>query len=322
MTVTTTSKGGGGGGGTTMLLVDVQNDFHPGGSLAIPAAAQDAERIANLIRSHATKINRIVATLDSHHKLHIAHPCFWVQGNESGDDDATTPIHPNPFTIISASDIEEGKWKPRSNLRLDNLEELFDGKIFENPESVMTTTNNNNSTTSTFDLTNYCLEYARRLEAKGRFQICIWPEHCLVGSEGHSVVSSVRQAMDEWSDATGGSVEWVLKGENLLTEMYSALEADVPVSAATAFNEKLHQSLMASDKLIICGQAMSHCVNYTARDIVQHCSNREEVSKLYLLTDCASAVPGFEAAADTFQTDMKAAGVHLITSSAVSDIIM
>jgi nicotinamidase/pyrazinamidase len=58
---------------TTLLLVDVQNDFHPGGSLAIPTADEDARRIAALITQHGDKIHRIVATLDSHLKLHIAH---------------------------------------------------------------------------------------------------------------------------------------------------------------------------------------------------------------------------------------------------------
>jgi len=129
--------------------------------------------------------------------------------------------------------------------------------------------------------------------------------------------------MDEWSDLTGGSVEWVMKGENLLTEMYSALAADVPVSKDTALNSKLHQSLVdQSDCLLVCGQAMSHCVNYTVRDIVEHCTNSQDISKIYLLTDCASAVPGFEAAAETFQSDMKEAGVQLIPSSSVEGVLL
>jgi nicotinamidase/pyrazinamidase len=292
-------------GGTTLLLVDVQRDFHPGGSLAIPTAHEDADRIADdLIRTHGSKINRIVATLDSHHKLHIAHPFFWMAG-----DDASK--QPTPFTIISAEDIEQGKWKPRPNLRM-SLDELFDPSVFEKKESVMTD--------GVFDLNKYCLEYARRLEAKGRFQICIWPEHCLIGSVGHSVVPNVRKAIDEWSVQTGGSVEWVFKGENLLTEMYSALAADVPVSTATSFNDSLHRSLMKSERLLVCGQAMSHCVNYTARDIVDNCK-KEEASKIILLTDCASAVPGFEAAAETFQNDMKAAGVQLLTVAGLEEIL-
>jgi nicotinamidase-related amidase len=154
------------------------------------------------------------------------------------------------------------------------------------------------------------------LEEKGRFQICVWPEHCLIGSEGHGMVDAVRNALDEWTEKTGRTVEYVFKGQNLLTEMYSALEAEIPVSEANAFNKSLHASLSESSRLLVCGQAMSHCVNYTLRDIVEHWP-KEELSKISLLTDCASAVSGFEKAAETFQDDMKACGVQLVESTAV-----
>lgn len=279
---------------TTLLLVDVQKDFHPGGSLAIPTANDDAERIVQLIETHGSKIDRIAATLDSHHKLHIAHPCFWLDG-------ADGKTHPSPFTIISAQDVEEGKWKPRSSLALSLDKELT---AFDCPKNE----------DGSLNLLEYVKEYTKRLEAKGRFQLCIWPEHCLIGSDGHAIVDSVRKAMNDWSDTTGGSVEFVMKGQNLLTEMYSALAADVPVSKETSFNQDLQESLLQSDKLFVCGQAMSHCVNYTLRDIVDKWPE-DRRKNVTLLTDCASAVPGFEAAADQFQVDMKAAGVRLATAS-------
>jgi nicotinamidase-related amidase len=118
--------------------------------------------------------------------------------------------------------------------------------------------------------------------------------------------------MEEWSETTGGSVEWVLKGQNLLTEMYSALAADVPVCLATSFNDKLQKSLLSSDRLIVCGQAMSHCVNYTLRDIVDHWP-KELRAKIILAADCCSAVPGFEDAAKTFEGDMQEAGIRVCT---------
>jgi nicotinamidase/pyrazinamidase len=281
---------------TTLLLIDVQKDFHPGGSLAIPTANEDAERIAQLIRQNATKIDRVVATLDSHLKLHIAHPGFWVSGQDKN-------VHPDPFTIISSQDVVDGKWVPRGDFTL-RPSDIVDGLVFERKDSLL------NESGDSIDLKKYCIEYTKRLEQKGRFQLCIWPEHCLIGSNGHCVVDVVRQALDEWSIQTGRSVEWILKGQHLLTEMYSAIEAEVPVSTAETYNESLVNSLQQSKQLVVCGQAMSHCVNYTLRDIVDRWP-KERVSDIYLLTDCASAVPGFEAAAETFQKDMKEAGVEL-----------
>jgi nicotinamidase-related amidase len=285
-------------GGTTLLLIDVQKDFHPGGSLAIPTAGEDAGRIANAIRTNGGSIDRIVATMDSHHKLHIAHPSFWV----SGDDEKQ---HPSPFTIITTDEIASGKWVPRPDLKLPVNEPLLDPSVFQGMQRVVDSDHN-------FDLTKYCIEYSRLLEENGRFKLCIWPEHCLIGTNGHCVVDNVRKAMEEWSEKTGGSIEWVLKGQNLLTEMYSALAADVSLCSTTSFNDKLQKSLLSSDRLIVCGQAMSHCVNYTLRDIVDHWP-QEDRAKIILATDCCSAVPGFEDTATTFQEDMKGAGIRLCT---------
>lgn len=288
---------------TTLLIIDAQNDFHPGGSLAIPTADEDSARIAALIAQHADQIDRIVATLDTHQKLHIGNPYFWTE-TETGK-------HPSPFTIISAQDLREGKYTPHPRLRLPAaLDEALDPQIFADREKVL------KDDGTSIDLVKYCIEYAERLEAKGRFQICVWPEHCLIGTKGHALVDPILDAISSWSATTGGSVEWVWKGQQLLTEMYSAMEADVPVTADTAMNTSLQKSLETSDRLIVCGQAMSHCVNYTLRDIVQNWP-KDRISQITLLTDGASAVPGFEAAADKFQADMKAAGVQLLKASEV-----
>lgn len=283
---------------TTLLLIDAQKDFHPGGSLAIPTANEDAERIANLLTAHGDKIHRVIATLDSHHKLHIAHPCFWY--DEQGD-------HPTPFTIITTADLEAGKWKPRRNLNLEQYP--LDSHVFQGANDLL---NDDGS----LDLEKYVMEYTKRLEAKERFQLCIWPEHCLVATEGHIIVDVLRHAIEQWSKQTGRTIQFIFKGQHLLTEMYSALEADVPVSKDTQWNKTLQELLLKSDQLLVCGQAMSHCVNYTLRDIVSHWP-KEELGKITLLTDCASAVPGFEAAAETFQHDMKVMGIQLKAASEI-----
>jgi nicotinamidase/pyrazinamidase len=71
--------------------------------------------------------------------------------------------------------------------------------------------------------------------------------------------------------------------------------------------------LKKSEKLIMCGQAMSHCVHYTVRDFADHWP-KEEMGKLVILKDCASTIPGFEDASDKFLSDMVAAGVNVETT--------
>lgn len=283
---------------TTLLLIDCQRDFHPGGSLAIPTADEDAIRIAALIRSRMSSINRIVATVDSHHKLHIAHPCFWT--------DPITGLHPSPFTIITTADLEAGKWIPRQDIKIDTIGSSG-GRLHAPPRL-------DDNDMSPFDVMKYCIKYTHHLEAKKRFQLCIWPEHCLVGSTGHAIVDVIFQALNEWCQTTGGTVEYVFKGQTLWTEMYSALAAEVPVNDETSFNTQLMESLITgTTQLLVTGQALSHCVNYTVRDIVDHWP-KGQMSQITVLRDCMSSVPGFESAGEIFLADMEKAGVVVKSS--------
>jgi nicotinamidase-related amidase len=228
---------------TTLLLIDCQKDFHPGGSLAVPNADQDAERITQFIHQNATSIHRIVATMDSHHPLHIAHPSFWSDGQGN---------LPEPFTVISMEDVVEGRWIPREDVKPSARESLLieddilGGGI---PSELYSTDETGNRQ---LNMKQWCIEYTRRLEAKGKFSLMIWPEHCLVGTEGQTVVRSICDAMMEWSRKTGGSVEWVNKGQNLLTENYSALCAEVPVTKGTSFNYELLESVSILYTIFVC----------------------------------------------------------------------
>jgi hypothetical protein len=55
--------------------------------------------------------------------------------------------------------------------------------------------------------------------------------------------------------------------------------------------------LKHADKVVICGEALSHCVNYTVRDLVDAWP-QDRLGDLVILIDCASPVPGFEAAGE------------------------
>lgn len=169
-------------GGLALLVIDQQVDFHPGGSLAIPTANEDAARIAGFITKHAAKLTQVVLTLDSHQRYHIAHGVFWE--DKDGESPAT-------FTLITSKDVESGVWKPR------------------NPA-----------------LKDYVIEYTKSLERSGKFTLCIWPEHCLMGTPGHNIVPDVREAALEWTRQSQKPVNYVMKGSNSFTEHYSALKAE------------------------------------------------------------------------------------------------
>ena len=90
----------------------------------------------------------------------------------------------------------------------------------------------------------------------------------------------------EWVAIKFRTINYLMKGMNCLTEMYSAIAAEVPILSdpETQYNTEFLKELQTADRLIIGGQAMSHCVQYTVRDIVA-AYRKEERYKIVLLKD-------------------------------------
>lgn len=75
------------------------------------------------------------------------------------------------------------------------------------------------------------------------------------------------------------------QGMNNYTEMYSAIEAEVPVPSdpQTHTNRDIVAALKKAPKVLVCGQALSHCVNYTTRDLVQYWEGRDPADIILML---------------------------------------
>jgi nicotinamidase-related amidase len=87
-----------------LLVIDMQADFcHPQGSLYVPGAMADIQRLIEFIYRNAEKLTRITCSLDSHYPFQIFHPAWWV--DSSGN-------HPAPFTLIATEDVESRRWRP------------------------------------------------------------------------------------------------------------------------------------------------------------------------------------------------------------------
>ena len=189
--------------------------------------------------------------------------------------------HPVPFTIITSGDVAAGRWQAADPAARDRSE-----------------------------------QYVQHLAANGRYPLCIWPYHCLIGSAGHAVVPELFGALREWEASALTPVNFVTKGSNIWTEHYSALRADVPDPAdpTTLLNEPLINSLRDSDLIFIAGEAGSHCVANTVRDIVEAFGDQTLLQKLVLLTDATSPVTGFDSLQDAYLSDMAALGLKTATT--------
>jgi nicotinamidase-related amidase len=81
--------------------------------------------------------------------------------------------------------------------------------------------------------------------------LTIWPEHCTIGSKGHSVVPVINEALQKWAETAGRPINYIMKGQNLRVEMYSALQAEVPdpKDQNTGLNVELLSMLKTSDRV-------------------------------------------------------------------------
>jgi nicotinamidase/pyrazinamidase len=108
-----------------LLIIDPQNDFCDlpasylpqgegvaGPALPVPGAHADMLRVASLIERGGAGLAGISITLDSHHRIDVAHPGFW-------QDAAGAPV--SPFTQITAADLESGKFRPRDPAALPRV---------------------------------------------------------------------------------------------------------------------------------------------------------------------------------------------------------
>jgi len=68
-----------------------------------------------------------------------------------------------------------------------------------------------------------------------------------------------------------------------------------------------------NSKVIVCGQAKSHSVNYTVRDLMSVWPSYRMVD-LVLLSDCSSPMAGCEKLADELEDEMRVAGCTVCTA--------
>lgn len=104
-----------------LVIIDPQNDFcdlpssylttNPttdrptAPALPVPGAHGDMLRLARLVLEGARGLTDVTITLDSHHRVDVAHPTFWRRAD--GSDVA-------PFTTITAREVRAGDYVPRS----------------------------------------------------------------------------------------------------------------------------------------------------------------------------------------------------------------
>jgi nicotinamidase-related amidase len=283
---------------TWLMLIDVQNTFclpdfelYVGGRSG-RGALEDNVRLCEFMYRNLGNITQITSTMDTHLAMQVFHAIFFV------DQDGN---HPVPYTDIQASELQDGRWtfNPALASQFDIAPEYGQQMM---------------------------IHYAKELQKTGKYALTIWPYHGMLGGIGHALVSSVAEALFFHSVARLAQTDIVIKGETPFTENYSVIGPEVLTGPMDELlgrrDQSFIQKLQEFDRLIIAGQAKSHCVAWTVSDLLDDIlmTDTELAKKVYLLEDCTSAVvvPGVvdhtKAADDAYEW-FAGAGMHIVKST-------
>lgn len=292
-----------------LFVVDPQNDFciaddgHDNkGALVVPGADQDMHRLAQMILRLGDKIDDISVTLDSHQTVGIERPDGWWKRASDGAPPAPFTclgIHPDGRRVVK---FAPGGSAPNA-FGMSATEEEY--------VTVIPSFLHQGGPTGKGSF-----GYLQALAARGRYPHIIWTEHCCVGTWGWSIVPELASALKQWERKYVARVDYVVKGNNPWTEHFSGVMAEVPDPSdpSTQVNTRLVQTLEKADIILFTGEALSHCVANTARDVVATFADPKYASRIVLLGDTTSNVGGFEFMGDAFLKDMQAKGMRIESS--------
>lgn len=260
-----------------LITIDPQDDFcSPNGALSVAGAHDDMLRLAKLVRKNKRIADHYI-TLDSHHRIHIAHPNFWR--NSKGQQ-------PSPFTQISVQDVRDGIWTPaRLSLQKRALE--YVEALEANKRYGLTIW----PIHCVIGTPGHCI-YEPLREALNEWQDENFkiPTYVTKGSNPFTEHYSAIKA--EVADPSDNSTQ-------VNTEFLHAVnEADVVLLAGEAGSHCLANTIQDS----------------VAWFNTQG-NNNEFTKKLVLLKDCTSPVTGFEAQQDKMIADMTALGMKVSVST-------
>jgi nicotinamidase-related amidase len=294
-----------------LVLIDMQRDFcFPEGTLFVggrsgQGAVEDNDRVARFVYQNLGHLSEITCTLDSHLPFQIFFAPFWV-------DRAGAPL--TPHRTISTDEIRAGEARPNPDLVAAAGAPDLDW------------------------LTRQVLFYCETLARAGKYVLYLWPPHVLIGGDGHALAGVIQEARFFHAYTRGARNGVEIKGMHPLTENYSVFSPEVLLThdgaSLASRNGALIESLLLEDRLIIAGQASSHCVKSSIDDLLDAILEQDAglARRVYVIEDAMSAVavpdpakPGaflvdFTEATENAMGRYQEAGMHIVrTTTPVSE---
>ncbi len=261
----------------TLFYPDVRAISDDASRAALPKAADDARRIHLLIVDMQVDFCHEQGTLyvpgaeDDLRRLiafiyknadqltditcsldsHLPHQIFHAAWWEDENGEA-----PPPMTVISSDEVANGKWRPK---RMPEWSRAYVGKLEENAKK----------------------------------QLMIWPYHVPIGGPGNMLDPSLWSAVFWHAVARDSQPVMWWKGTIPETEHYSLFRPEIapPGNPSRGEAAELFDLLESRDRIIVAGEAASHCVLETLEDLVDHFADKpERLEQVLVLRDCMSPI--------------------------------
>jgi len=138
-----------------------------------------------------------------------------------------------------------------------------------------------------------------------------------MGSWGWKVTSAISVSLYNWQKLSNKEINFIYKGGDPISEHYSAIRPEIKFGKPGQITDDgkiLLDSLLAADRIVFAGEALSHCFANTIRDIADFMGERY-IKRFFLLEDCSSSVPGFEKLGEDFVKEMVEKGMNVVKST-------
>ena len=154
-------------------------------------------------------------------------------------------------------------------------------------------------------------EYLSRLPEK---RLDLWPDHCVIGTPGHSIWPRLKESLDGWSRKSKKPWEILMKGNRPDREMYSAILCDGEVFHGLSCTPGIDSNLIESyDTIYIAGIAKDFCVAATVRDLIER-FGPEIQDRLVFIDDCMPQIIDGNASCDIYDEAVEKHGACKTTS--------
>ena len=192
--------------------------------------------------------------------------------------------HPAPYTVITYEDVKNNVWRQVIAPVLDSI------------------------------------TYLQELEkvGAGKKQLCIWPYHCINGTDGFTLENEFSKMVYYHYVAKKASNRIVNKGQDPYSEMYGIIKPEY--SKKNFINTVVLNAIERFEEIYVVGEAASHCLMESVKQIAENFATRPDVtSKITILEDCTSPIAGCEQLTkDAFDMFKRNYGINFAKSTDIT----